>query len=295
MRAKIYLLLIFAGLALTPGRVLAQQTTYPCPTGGVNIVCIDSITVVPATSSTGVSIDVHWVLLTANLPSDFGNRGPFNQQYFQLQYIFPGGQPKQLSQLAPIYAVSGTYGLYDIAFPNSSAATPTQLPAGNYIFKVQACWAQALAPSKCYGDNINQDGSWFTVNWTAPSAAPTSSKNSNPSSSATCTGGATSVVSPCTCMINDQPSACDPAETAACLSAAQLAKVPKCPGSQYLVCGNLPAIGARDTAGNWFNKVSLKCQKIPASVSPGGKTGAPPNGSGLPVSNPQNNKNTKKQ
>jgi hypothetical protein len=101
--------------------------------------------------------------------------------------------------------------------------------------------------------------------------------------------GLQSVASPCTCAPGanvNYPSGCDPYGTAMCLSAAQLAKVPKCTG-QYLACGKLPSLTSRDRSGNWFNKIALNCMKIPvAGNSPGGKTNHP--SSNLPVSNPQN-------
>jgi hypothetical protein len=105
------------------------------------------------------------------------------------------------------------------------------------------------------------------------------------------TAGLQSVASPCGCLPGanlNYPQGCDPYGTAMCLSAAQLAKVPKCANTQYLVCGNLPAIATRDRSGGWFNKLSLRCVKVPiASTSPN-KSGVPPKGSGLPVSNSQN-------
>jgi hypothetical protein len=127
---------------------------------------------------------------------------------------------------------------------------------------------------------------------TASLVAPTTAVNIQVTI-ANCQGaGLTSVESPCTCITGlNQSSACDALGTAMCLTAAQLAKVPKCPGTQYLTCGNLPTIPSRDRTGNWFNKVALNCVKVPVTNATGGKSGPPPKGTGLPISNQANTPN----
>jgi hypothetical protein len=110
---------------------------------------------------------------------------------------------------------------------------------------------------------------------------------------ASCQGaGLTSVASPCTCSPGSNLNTeCDTYGTAMCLSVVQLNKVPKCTGTTYLSCSNLPPIASRDRTGNWLSKVTLNCMKIPVAGNTPSKSGPPPKGTGLPMSNPANTPN----
>jgi hypothetical protein len=268
MRINSKLLLSLVLLACGPDRVLAQMTNYSCNQAAFT--GIDSISTVVGTSAGGVSIVVHWL----------GN-STLNQ-FYQFRYALPGGTDTQVK------VNGGTEGVYNLVLG------PTADPNGTYTFKVQGCQSNVLASAVCAGGPPGQE--WDAKNYTIsgmpsppisgqsgtpplrPGASPT-----NETPAPACTAGARVGVSPCTCMILNQPSQCDPAETAACLTAAQLARVPKCPGTEYLTCGGLPAIPSRDTGGTWFNRVALNCVKIPV---PGTSTPATrrPDGN-LPILN----------
>jgi hypothetical protein len=248
-------------LALAPDRVMAQTTSYSCTQGSV---CIDSITAVPpAVPNGGGSIIVHWVNVSSVGKWDF----------FQITYAYPGSAPTQVK------LGGGIDGVYNLTL------APSADPNGVYTFAVQGCLNQTLSPALCYGGNHPPwDVESFTLAAPPPPVATSKTR--------VCPAGLQLVDSPCTCIPGlNQSSACDAAGTEDCLSTAQVAKVPKCPGTQYLVCGNLPSIASRDGGGNWFNKVTLKCQAVQASNSPSGKSGPPPKGTGLPISNQQNKKN----
>jgi hypothetical protein len=287
MRTKAMLLLILAMLALAPDRVLAQTKTYSCPPGtGNGATCIDSITAVPSAGS--ASIIVHWLWMPCTQPNVVcSGKLP---DFYQLHYAYPGSPDTQVK--LPGGAAQGVYNL---------ALLPTADPNGDHTFKIQGCFNQPLLPASCLGGNQQPwDVEVFTISGmpgptvSGQSKTPgltsgASSKSQSAVPAVSCAAGLKQVASPCSCITGlNQPSACDASGTAACLSGAQLAKVPKCPGTQYLVCGNLPAIASRDAGGNWFNKVTLKCQAVQASASPSGKTEVPPKGTGLPVSNQQN-------
>ena len=279
MLAKASALLVLLPLALTPYRVLAQAKTFDCSTA-TRGACISSIVPGYDPNLGTPTLVVSWIWVIPGGPENpfsFANisRGA---NFFQVRYAPPGGQDTQVSSLP-----GGMAGAYSVPLPPGE-------PSGTYTIKVQGCYSNALNPADCFGNNQQPwDVETYTLSLqTATTSGPlTTELPPKPA----CVAGLQQVASPCSCVPGlNQTSACDPYGTAACLSAAQLAKVPKCVGAQYLVCGKLPPIASRDVGGKWFNKVTFTCMKVAAQNSPGGKTGPPPNGTNLPISNTQNTK-----
>lgn len=267
MRINAKLLVSLVALAFAPDHVSAQTTKYTCNQQQQQFTtCIDSITTVVGTSAGGVSIIVHWL-------GTSGAAGPWS--FYQLRYALPGGTDTQ------VRVAGGSEGVYNLILG------PTADPNGIYTFKVQGCNPTPLQPAIC-GGGSQPPYMWDVENYTisgmpgptvaGQSGTPPLKPGTSPRDETpvvACTAGAKQVVSPCTCMILSQPSLCDPAETGACLTAAELAKVPKCPGAEYLVCDKLPAIGSRDTGGNWFKTVALNCVRIPVPGAASSNSGTP--------------------
>jgi hypothetical protein len=262
-------------LALLPHRVSAQPIyppvdTYTCSGSGV---CIVSI-VAQTDPNTGMpSLFVSWLWVPPGGPADPFTFATNGVNFFQIRYALPGGQDTQISSLPG--GMSGAYSL----------PLPLPAPGGAYTVKVQGCDSVPLSPADCSG--------WAVATYTISNAVAASIGRHKPPSppAPSCRPDLKQVASPCSCVPGlNQTSVCDPSGTAECLSAAQLAKVPKCSGTQYLVCGNLLPIASRDFNGQWFNKVIFTCMKVGVQDSPGGKTGPTPNGTNLPISNTQNTK-----
>jgi hypothetical protein len=251
MRCKTIALLILATLAFAPGRVLAQTKIYSCPQTIPGGACIDSITVIPATSAGGVSLDVHWLW---QLPHNF----PHPADFFQLRYALPGGQDTQVK------FPGGLEGVFNLPLGPTAG--------GEYTFKIQGCEnGGQLGSAACWGGNQQPwDVEVFTY---TPATSTTSSGLTAAPVKPSCAAGLQHVGTPCPCAGGSGPS-CDPVGTETCLSAAQLKSVPNCSGATSLVCGNLPPIASRDPAGNWFNKVTMSCAQAAVQTSPDGTGGS---------------------
>jgi hypothetical protein len=167
MRNMMKLLLILVLFALAPSRVLAQETTYNCPTPTVaEYVCINSITLVPGTSNANASIIVHWLWQSPVISPDF----------FQLRYAYPGSPDTQIK------LSGGSEGVYNLPLGPTAG--------GDYTFKVQGCTNNPLGPATCYGGNAPPwDVEVFTVapqTSTSQSALTASCPSSRAAPNGTC-------------------------------------------------------------------------------------------------------------